>query len=128
MIYYEIDEYGIPLVQGGFFQSISPPIIPPMPIGGTPRSSKWAKFLLNLLNKNPKCWGCNKKSQTGHHDKPFHEFPELELEESNIDIVCVPCHFVLCHAGNWKLYVPDARKRLAWNLKNLKDNNFYDKL
>ena len=116
-----LDEYGRPHdanVMGLIGQH---PIIPPLPVEyKDSRSWKWAGFLHDLIKANPLCIGCGREAETGHHDKTFHEYPELELVASNIDLVCLPCHFVLCHAGNWRLIVDNARKRLARNLLDMK--------
>jgi hypothetical protein len=90
------------------------PVIPPLPEGMNKKRSKdWPKFLYALLLKFPDCLGCGRKAVTGHHDKPFHLFPQLELVEANVVPVCLPCHFVICHGGDWKLWVKDVRPLLA---------------
>lgn len=88
-------------------QPLEAAIIPAMPedyMRG--RNSQWPTFLRNFLNKHPLCWGCGRKATTGHHIVPYHEDPLLELVESNIAPVDLPCHFVLCHLGNWRLTLP----------------------
>lgn len=104
-------EYGITEAHG--------PVVPPMPASAQPRSSKWPAFLHSLLTGGAKCIGCGRRAETGHHIKPFHEHPELELVESNIALVDVPCHFVLCHAGDWRLTVASCLERLARNLADM---------
>lgn len=50
---------------------------------------------------------------TGHHKKPFHEFPELELVEENIGIICESwghrcCHYLVGHLGvSWQVNNPN---------------------
>lgn len=44
-----------------------------------------------------------------HHIKPFAEFPELELEYTNLVTLCMfksTCHFLIGHGGNWDCYNP----------------------
>lgn len=110
---WQIDEYGRPFQPGvvHLLISLSGPIIPPLL--DPRRSSKWPKFLHEFLRTNPHCAGCGRKAETGHHNKPFHLFSELELVESNIVPICIPCHFVICHGGNWRLYVGDVWEALA---------------
>jgi hypothetical protein len=115
-----LDPFGRPYEAG--LMTAPHPVVPPFPTEwALHRSGEWPKFLHNFLKAHPNCMGCNRKAETGHHDKPFHEHPELELDPLNIDPVCVPCHFVLCHAGDWRLIVDDARKRLKRNLLDMKD-------
>lgn len=97
------------------------PVIPPLPDDHNDRrSGKWPAFLRELLREFPTCWGCGRKAATGHHELPFHLYPAYELDPDNVLIVCLPCHFVLCHAGDWRLYVDKARSRLSSNLRAMK--------
>lgn len=117
-----MDEYGRP-VKTGPDQAIvecvegrSGPVIPPMP-EGVARASGWPKVCRDYLSANQLCRGCGRKAETVHHLDPVHEKPELELDPDNFVSVDVPCHFVLCHAGDWRLTVPKAvcLERLAAN-------------
>jgi 5-methylcytosine-specific restriction protein A len=72
-----------------------------------PRDGRWHKLRCDFLLKFPYCAIClSKKNLTVHHIKPFHLFPELELEWSNLLNVCenpgLNCHLYFCHWGNWK--------------------------
>lgn len=59
-----------------------------------------------------------------HHIKPFHLFPELELDTENLIPLCeskkygINCHLFVGHLGNFKRYneevVTDA---IIWNAK-----------
>lgn len=112
-----LDEWGRPYEVG---VCMAPGhIVPPMPPSARPRSGKWPAFLHGLLKGSPPCIGCGRPAETGHHIKPFHEHPELELVEDNIALVDVPCHFVLAHAGDWRLTVENCLERLARNLKDM---------
>jgi hypothetical protein len=88
-------------------------IVPPQPILGGPRSSKWTKTHDAHLEKNPTCLACgtNENPQV-HHIKPFHLFPELELEPTNLVTLCMKpyhyCHFVFGHAWNWSTNNPNV--------------------
>lgn len=99
---------------------LSGPIVPPLPEGHHPRSGKWPAFLRDFLKAHRQCEGCGRAAATGHHRRPFHLFPDLELDPSNIAAVCVGCHWVICHCGDWKLYVPTVRADLAAHLKRVR--------
>lgn len=87
------------------------------------RSKFWPKVRKSHLKKFPYCANCGKKRKTGmqvHHIKPFHLFPELELDENNLITLCdnPRCHLDKGHLGHWKSFnenvVTDC---LKWNLK-----------
>jgi hypothetical protein len=44
----------------------------------------------------------------GHHIKPFHLFPELEMDESNWITLIRPWHFYLGHLRNWHYWNPEV--------------------
>lgn len=113
-----LDAYGRPYQDG--VMAAPHPVVPPMPEDvQRRRSSKWPKFLHDFLKSHPLCIGCGRKAETGHHVKPFHLFPEDELDPNNIVAVDVPCHFVLCHAEDWRLTVENVRDRLYRNLTDM---------
>lgn len=73
------------------------------------RSSKWPSVRNAFLEKNQKCAFCNgKESLEVHHIKPFHIDPALELDYSNLIVLCeskkygVNCHLFFGHLGNYK--------------------------
>jgi hypothetical protein len=78
------------------------------------RSSKWDDLQKEFLKKEPVCQICgtDKKLQV-HHKKPFHDFPELELEESNLVTLCMgerECHLRIAHGSSWRTYSPNIEK------------------
>lgn len=86
------------------------------------RSPMWKKVCKQLKEKHPYCAACDsKKLLAGHHIKPFHLFPHLELEPDNVIILCWWCHWVLGHLKNWESWnkniVNDARK-LLYKIRN----------
>jgi hypothetical protein len=113
-----LDEYGRPVEPRLLTAAGS--IIPPMPAAARPRSGKWPAFLKRFLKLNPLCAGCGRKAETGHHVVPFHVDPARELDPDNVVAVCIPDHFVLCHAGSWSLVVPNCREVLAAHLPVVK--------
>lgn len=84
-----------------------------------PRSPKWPSLVKKIIKKSPYCAFCGETSKTtelvGHHILPYHKFPELELEESNVLVVGETCntgnhHLLLCHFGDFRKWNPDARE------------------
>ena len=81
------------------------------------RSNQWPTVRKNFLEAHNVCSVCGgKKKLEVHHVQPFHEKPELELEESNLITLCedwsygVNCHLLVGHLGNYKNVNPDVRK------------------
>lgn len=78
------------------------------------RSSLWRKVEKEFLEENSECAACGSKNRLNvHHIKPFHLFPELELEKSNLITLCMSkneCHLRLGHGSNFKSYCPEIKK------------------
>lgn len=76
------------------------------------RSSRWPRVRAEYVKENPVCACCGgRRLLTVHHVKPFHVFPEMELDPSNLITLCegsngLNCHFWIGHCGDWK----------AWNI------------
>jgi hypothetical protein len=85
------------------------------------RSPKWPHVEKLHLKLEPACACCGStKHLQVHHKKPFHLFPELELDLNNLITLCEDekeCHLKVGHGGNFKDYNPnvatDAAKVLA---------------
>lgn len=77
---------------------------------GKTRSPQWDKARKAHLENNPSCAACKSlKKVEVHHKKPFHLYPELELEPSNLITLCegkefssIICHLTFGHLGNYK--------------------------
>lgn len=76
---------------------------------GHKRSSKWASVRRRHLKTNPECALCGGTAKLNvHHIKPFHVYPELELEPTNLITLCedkgggVYCHLFFGHLGDYK--------------------------
>lgn len=88
-----------------------------------PRSSKWPKVRADHLLKQSKCQACGETDNLQvHHIKPFHKFPELELDENNLITLCEGktrnCHFTFGHFYDWHCYNPDVKKdAVMFNIK-----------
>lgn len=73
------------------------------------RSPKWSIVRTRHLSKNPTCAVCGtKKKLEVHHIKPFHLYPELELDPDNLITLCetaehgIICHLLVGHLGNYR--------------------------
>lgn len=102
------------MVPGYMLTELMGSLIPPMPHEHL-RSPAWESFEHAIKLKHPGCVFCGRirADNVGHHKKPFHLFPELELVESNIIIVCPGDHFVRCHYCNWSLYSREIENEIA---------------
>ena len=85
---------------------------------GLERSPKWPATQKRHLKKFPTCAVCNGTEHLNvHHKRPFHLFPELELEKTNLITLCMDgdkdCHIKLGHGGNFKAYNPDVEEHVA---------------
>lgn len=67
---------------------------------GAIRSSKWPEF--RRKNIKHECEYCQSTFFLElHHIKPFWQFPELELDPTNVCTLCRKCHFLLAHFEDW---------------------------
>lgn len=78
------------------------------------RSPFWSKIEKEFKEKHPKCeiCGSTKRLQT-HHIKPFHIFPELELDQNNLISLCMSrkqCHIFIGHGSLFKASCPKIRE------------------
>ena len=76
-------------------------------LGGAARSSEWTKVRNAFIKENPRCAVCGGQEDCqAHHRKPFHLYPELELEESNLITLCEKAgrnhHLIFGHLGNFQ--------------------------
>jgi 5-methylcytosine-specific restriction endonuclease McrA len=82
------------------------------------RSSHWPTVQHKFLKLHPVCQACGGTENLNvHHKKPFHLYPELELEPSNLITLCMEgdkdCHIKLGHGGNFKAYNPNVEEDVA---------------
>ena len=85
---------------------------------GKARSSKWPGVEHTHLKNHPTCEACGGNVHLNvHHRKPFHLFPELELEPTNLITLCMEegkdCHIKLGHGDNFKAYNPNVDEDVA---------------
>jgi 5-methylcytosine-specific restriction enzyme A len=94
---------------------------PIMVMAGLPRSSKWPACRRRHLKKQPTCQACGcdvAKVLNVHHVKPFHLYPELELDAGNLITLCergaFNCHWIFGHGGHtWTDWNPQVRQSAA---------------
>lgn len=77
------------------------------------RSPQWRKVEKDFLEEHPACAACGSKINLNvHHIKPFHLYPELELDPENLITLCMSakeCHFKIGHGGDWKSYCEQVK-------------------
>lgn len=75
---------------------------------GQKRSSHWRSLEKSILSASPTCAACGSNIRLQvHHKVPFHINPELELEKSNLIVLCMSpkeCHYKLGHGENFKAW------------------------
>ena len=78
---------------------------------GKARDPRWRSLRNEFIAANPYCCACGSFDTDFlivHHIKPYHLFPDLELERSNLITLCerkkLNCHLWFGHLGNYKLW------------------------
>ncbi len=101
--------------------------LPPAPVYGTPRSSKWPALERHWLSLHPTCAACGGRKQcVPHHLEPFHLEPEKELDPENLITLCNHrgCHLLIGHAGDWHAYNPHAQDDAALILTRVRNRSY----
>ncbi len=93
---------------------------------GRARSPQWRAVRAAWLRGHPSCAACGTTEDLeAHHVRPFHLFPELELEGSNLMTLCEKpahcCHFRIGHGFDWSRVNPHAREDAAAALARLEE-------
>ena len=75
------------------------------------RSGEWPTVRKHFLEAHPHCIACGgtKRLQV-HHEIPFKTDPTLELDPSNLVVLCMDsldCHVRLGHSGSYRYYNPN---------------------
>lgn len=85
------------------------------------RSPQWRRVRNLWILENPFCAVCGYQERLNvHHIKPFHLFPELELDPTNFITLGEACptgnhHLLFGHLGKWESYNADVR-RMAYEM------------
>lgn len=92
-----------------------------LPFRLTKRAIGWPKVREEHLKQHPECAACGStKGLQVHHIKPFHKFPELELDPDNLITLCnKSCHLYFGHLKYYKSWNVDVR---------IDAENFYNKV
>jgi 5-methylcytosine-specific restriction protein A len=76
------------------------------------RSPQWRTVRDHFLQKHVLCEACGSTERLQvHHVKPYHLFPELELDQANLLTLCMSeceCHLVIGHGGDFACYNPNV--------------------
>lgn len=100
-------------------------------VGGK-RSSNWSKVRKEHLIKEPVCQVCGRdKGLSVHHLRPFHLYPELEEEPTNLITLCeskgMNCHYVFGHCFlSWSCYNDNIRNDITF-ITRLRENAKFKK-
>ena len=87
-----------------------------------PRSSAWHALEKKHLAEHPTCAVCGGREHLNvHHIRPFHLYPELELDPDNLITLCegstCNCHLFFGHLGDFKSYNLNIKADAARMLK-----------
>jgi|ERR1017187_3108547 5-methylcytosine-specific restriction endonuclease McrA len=81
----------------------------------TKRSGKWPTVEKHFLEEHGECAACGSKTRLNvHHLKPFHLFPWLELDPTNLITLCMSmneCHLRIGHAGAFHRFTDGVKER-----------------
>ena len=92
---------------------------------GQKRSDDWLDFRDAFVRGNPECMVCGgRKKIEVHHIVPFHVAPDLELDPSNLMVLCtrkkygINCHLLIGHLGNFRRINPAVElDAMTWRWK-----------
>jgi len=86
-----------------------------IPLRFTKRAIGWPKVRSEHLKKQSVCAACgSSRGLEVHHIKPFHLYPELELDPNNLITLCnKSCHLYFGHLKYFKSWNPDVIKDAA---------------
>lgn len=84
------------------------------------RSGRWPAVERAKRKAQPTCEACGGTTRLQvHHVAPFHLHPELELEPTNLIVLCMgPAedHLLIGHGDSFQHYCPDVRQLAAKSL------------
>src|ERR1051326_1490267 len=86
-----------------------------------PRSRAWPSGRHSHLSGHPLCAACGRSEGLEvHHIRPFHLYPQLELEPSNLLTLCESArkgHLLIGHLGDWRNINPHSVEDAAAHLR-----------
>lgn len=69
------------------------------------RSPKWSSLRDRFTKEKKRCAISGLETDLEvHHVKPFHLFPDLELEWDNLCLLTRPIHYLVGHCCKWSYY------------------------
>lgn len=78
---------------------------------GVMRAGRWDTVRDAHVKGQPACAVCGTKSGVEvHHVRPYHLFPELELDPTNLITLCREHHLWWGHLGDFKSWNPEVRR------------------
>lgn len=81
------------------------------------RSPQWPALERKTLLMNPRCSACGESVRLQvHHIQPYHLYPSLELDPSNLIVLCMgprECHLTIGHGGDFKAWNPGVEADAA---------------
>lgn len=81
---------------------------------GTPRSPGWDRLRDKVVKSAGECQACNStRGLEAHHMTPVHVWPQGELVETNLIVLCRDCHFTFGHLRDWASWNVDVEKDCA---------------
>ncbi len=95
---------------------------------GEARSNRWRTVARHHLAGHPDCIACGShgsrlRPNQVHHETPFHERPDLELDPGNLVTLC-PCHHkVFGHADCWRSCNPHVREDSAVHRRRVEERD-----
>lgn len=83
-------------------------------IFGAKRDPRWDKLRDKVVAEAGECQACNsRRNLEAHHKTPVHVWPEGELVEDNLIVLCRDCHFTFGHLRDWSSWNVDVEKDCA---------------
>jgi predicted restriction endonuclease len=74
------------------------------------RSPGWRNVRNKFVKNNPRCSACGSKNNLEvHHITPYHIDPSLELEHSNLIVLCRNHHYTFGHFCDWTSWNKDVQ-------------------
>ncbi len=75
---------------------------------------RWRKVRNIYVKNHPFCEMCGlRKKLEAHHIQPWHLFPELRFEQTNLVTLDRECHYRFGHFLDWHAFNPDIRRLCA---------------
>ncbi len=84
------------------------------------RSSRWPAVREAYVAEHSTCAACGNTPVEVHHVRPFHLWPDSELDPKNLISLCKRCHLLIGHLGDFRASNPLVRDDAARQLARIK--------